>query len=180
MLIPWTLAVKKSEKDSVFGLLVSDAVIDWHRTGKILALEEKWKIGLEAYYFSPQKLNDGATGRQYWLFGFMAEKLWDNFSIFINFENFGDTRQTRFDTIFTGSITKAPSYLSPVTSDLFAGTTKLFSLAFLNIIEATFICYPRENIKLIGIPVTLAISTKLNIHMSFSISLIGKQASLMQ
>ena len=35
----------------------------------------------------------------------MAEKLWKNFSIFINFENFGNTRQTQFDTIFTGSIT---------------------------------------------------------------------------
>ena len=78
-----------------------------HRLNNVLMyeVEEKWKIGLEAYYFSPQKLNDGATGSQYWLFGFMAEKLWDNFSIFINFENFGDTRQTRFDTIFTGSIT---------------------------------------------------------------------------
>lgn len=78
-----------------------------HRLNNVLMYEaeEKWKIGLEAYYFSPQKLNDGATGSQYWLFGFMVEKLWDNFSIFINFENFGDTRQTRFDTIFTGSIT---------------------------------------------------------------------------
>ena len=68
-------------------------------------VEDKLKIGLEAYYFSPQLLNDGETGRQYWLFGFMAEKLWDNFSIFINFENFGDTRQTKFENIFTGPIT---------------------------------------------------------------------------
>ena len=67
-------------------------------------VEEKLKIGLEAYYFSPQQLSDGSTGREYWLFGFMAEKLWENFSVFINFENFGDTRQTGFDTIFTGTI----------------------------------------------------------------------------
>ena len=36
---------KNPKKNSTLGLLVSDAVIDWHRTGKILALEEKWKIG---------------------------------------------------------------------------------------------------------------------------------------
>jgi iron complex outermembrane receptor protein len=91
-------------------------LVSTHRLNNVLMyeVEEKWKMGLEAYYFSPQKLNDGATGRQYWLFGFMAEKLWDNFSIFINFENFGDTRQTKFDSIFTGSIT------NPVFMDIYA------------------------------------------------------------
>ena len=66
--------------------------------------DEKLKIGLEAYYFSPQKLSDGAIGRSYWTFGLMAEKVWERFSIFINFENFTDTRQTKFDTIYSGSI----------------------------------------------------------------------------
>jgi iron complex outermembrane receptor protein len=89
------------------GIKSTFPLVSTHRLNNVLMyeVEEKWKMGLEAYYFSPQKLNDGANGRQYWLFGFMAEKLWNNFSIFINFENFGDTRQTRFDTIFTGSIT---------------------------------------------------------------------------
>jgi len=36
----------------------------------------KLKVGLEAYYFSPQKLNDGAIGKEYWICGLMAEKLW--------------------------------------------------------------------------------------------------------
>ena len=78
-----------------------------HRLNNILMYEiaEKLKIGLEAYYLSPQKLNDGETGKEYWLFGLMAEKIFEKFSIFANFENLGDTRQTRFDTIFTGSIT---------------------------------------------------------------------------
>lgn len=78
-----------------------------HRLNNVLMyeVEEKLKMGLEAYYFSPQQLNDGATGKQYWLMGFMVEKLWDNFSIFINFENLTDTRQTKFDTIYTGTIT---------------------------------------------------------------------------
>jgi outer membrane receptor for ferrienterochelin and colicins len=82
-----------------------------HRLNNVLMyeIEEKLKIGLEAYYFSEQKLNDGATGKPYWIFGVMIEKLWENFSLFLNFENFTDTRQTRFDTIYTGSIT-APDF----------------------------------------------------------------------
>jgi outer membrane receptor for ferrienterochelin and colicin len=77
-----------------------------HRLNNVLLyeVEEKWKIGLEAYYFSKQQLSDGATGKSYWITGFMAEKLYGKFSLYINFENFTDTRQTRFDTIYTGTI----------------------------------------------------------------------------
>lgn len=87
-----------------------------HRLNNVLMyeIEEKLKVGLEAYYYSPQKLNDGATGKSYWLMGFMVEKLWEHFSIFANFENFTDTRQTRFDTIYTGTIT------NPVFRDIYA------------------------------------------------------------
>ncbi|HUS02783.1 MAG TPA: TonB-dependent receptor, partial [Chitinophagaceae bacterium] len=77
-----------------------------HRLNNVLMYEqeEKLKIGLEAYYFSPQKLTDGTTGKAYWINGLMIEKLWKNFSLFINFENIFDTRQTKFDTIYTGNI----------------------------------------------------------------------------
>ncbi len=77
-----------------------------HRLNNVLMyeIEEKLKVGLEAYYFSPQKLSDGAKGKSYWISGLMAEKLWKKFSVYINFENIFDTRQTRFDTIYTGSI----------------------------------------------------------------------------
>ncbi|MRG44428.1 TonB-dependent receptor plug domain-containing protein [Chitinophaga sp. SYP-B3965] len=87
-----------------------------HRLNNVLMyeVEEKWKIGLEAYYFSKQTLNDGATGKPYWICGFMAEKLWEKFSLFVNFENFTDTRQTKFDTIYTGTIS------SPVFRDIYA------------------------------------------------------------
>jgi iron complex outermembrane receptor protein len=77
-------------------------------------IEEKLKLGLEAYYFSPQRLNDNSRGKDYWITGFMAEKLWERFSIYINFENFTNTRQTRFDTIYTGNID------SPVFRDIYA------------------------------------------------------------
>lgn len=87
-----------------------------HRLNNVLMyeLDEKWKLGLEGYYFSKQKLGDGLTGKQYWMFGFMAEKLWERFSLYINFENFTDRRQTRFDSIYTGPSTQ------PVFRDIYA------------------------------------------------------------
>jgi iron complex outermembrane receptor protein len=44
----------------------------------------------------------------------MGEKMWKWLSVFLNFENFTDTRQTRFDTVFTGTIS------NPVFRDIYA------------------------------------------------------------
>lgn len=87
-----------------------------HRLNNVLMyeIEDKLKLGLEAYYFSQQRLNDGSFGESYWITGFMAEKLWETFSLFVNFENFTNTRQSRFDTIYTGSID------NPVFRDIYA------------------------------------------------------------
>ena len=87
-----------------------------HRLNSVLMYEvhEKWKLGLEGYYFSKQQLSDGTNGKPYWITGFMAEKLWRKFSLYINFENFLDTRQTRYGSIYTGSIN------SPVFKDIYA------------------------------------------------------------
>ena len=87
-----------------------------HRLNNILMyeLEEKLKIGLEGYYYSSQKLSDGTLGKSFFIAGLMIEKLWDRFSLFINFENITDTRQTKFDTIYTGSVT------NPVFRDIYA------------------------------------------------------------
>ena len=81
-------------------------LVSRHRLNNVLIyeVEDKFKIGAEAYYFSPQQLNDGTQGRGYWTAGLMAEKIWDRFSLFINFENLTDTRQTKFGSIYTGSI----------------------------------------------------------------------------
>jgi outer membrane receptor for ferrienterochelin and colicins len=91
-------------------------LVSKHRLNNVLVyeVEGKLKIGLEAYYFSPQRLNDGATGKSYWTTGLMAEKLWERFSLFINFENFTDTRQTKFGPIYTGSVT------NPTFRDIYA------------------------------------------------------------
>ena len=91
-------------------------LVSKHRLNNVLMyeMEDNLKVGLEAYYFSPQRLNDGTTGRGYWTTGFMVEKLWEKFSIFINFENFTNVRQTKFGNIYTGNITK------PIFSDIYA------------------------------------------------------------
>jgi len=78
-----------------------------HRLNNVLMYEKhgNFWLGLEAYYFSPQQLNDGAAGQQYWIFGLMSEKRFSKyFSVFLNFENFTDTRQTAFDTVYRGNI----------------------------------------------------------------------------
>nr|WKN34567.1 TonB-dependent receptor [Tunicatimonas sp. TK19036] len=75
-----------------------------HRLNNVLVYEvhEKWRVGLEGYYYSQQQLSDGTAGQPYWICGLMMEKVFSKFSLFLNFENFLDTRQTRFDIIYTG------------------------------------------------------------------------------
>lgn len=78
-----------------------------HRLNNVLMYEKhgNFWIGLEAYYFSPQTLGDGSKGKSYWITGLMTEKrLSKNYSVFLNFENFMDTRQSEFDTIYTGNL----------------------------------------------------------------------------
>ena len=82
-------------------------LVSKHRLNNVLMYEKEdnfW-IGLEGYYYSPQQLNDGTTGKAYWIAGVMTEKkIGKHFSVFLNFENLLDTRQTRFDTIYTGNL----------------------------------------------------------------------------
>ncbi|MEC3966382.1 TonB-dependent receptor [Flagellimonas halotolerans] len=94
--------------------MVSDfPLVAKHRLNNVLMYEKEknlW-VGLEAYYYSPQKLDNGETGQSYWILGLMSEKkLGEKFSIFLNFENFLDTRQTRFSAIYTGNLSN-PEFL---------------------------------------------------------------------
>jgi polar amino acid transport system substrate-binding protein len=40
--LPWAIGVRLEEKDGPLGKLVSAAVTDWHKSGKLLGLEKKW------------------------------------------------------------------------------------------------------------------------------------------
>lgn len=57
------------------------------------------KLGLEGYYTSPQNLYNGSRTEGFWEFGFMAEKLFEKFSLYINFENFTDVRQSNYKRV---------------------------------------------------------------------------------
>ena len=72
-----------------------------HKFNSALIYEkhEFLKLGLEGYYTSPQYLYNGFRTDGFWEFGFMAEKLWEKFSLYINFENFTDTRQSKFKRV---------------------------------------------------------------------------------
>jgi outer membrane receptor for ferrienterochelin and colicins len=113
LFLGYTFTDTRSDRN---GVVSETPLTPKHRLNTILMyeIEEKWKFGVEAYYFSPQKLSDGTTGEQYVICGFMAEKLWERISIYVNFENFLDVRQTRFDSIYTGTVT------NPVFKDVYA------------------------------------------------------------
>jgi outer membrane receptor for ferrienterochelin and colicins len=59
----------------------------------------KFKIGLESYYSDSQYLTNGITTPSFWEFGAMAEKTFGKFSVFVNAENFTDTRQSRYKRV---------------------------------------------------------------------------------
>jgi len=65
--------------------------------------EDVIKLGLEAYFTGMQYLSDGTHTPAFKELGFMAEKIFKKFSLFINFENFTDTRQSRYKNVVNGS-----------------------------------------------------------------------------
>ncbi|GAB3179483.1 TonB-dependent receptor [Telluribacter humicola] len=75
-----------------------------HRAGVVAMyeLEEKWRVGYEAYYTGQQELEAGTRTRPYWTMGLMAERRWEHISLFLNFENFTDVRLSRFQTLVSG------------------------------------------------------------------------------
>ncbi|WP_375323370.1 TonB-dependent receptor domain-containing protein [Flagellimonas sp. GZD32] len=100
-------------KQNQNGAISDFPLVAEHRLNNVLMFEkeEKFWVGLEAYYYSPQQLSNGETGRSYWIMGLMSEKKFgEHFSIFLNFENFLDTRQTRFDQIYSGTLSD-PEFL---------------------------------------------------------------------
>ena len=89
-----------------------------HRIGlvSIYEAEGKFRIGYEAYYTGKQKLSNGSNTRDYWVQGVMAERKWSRISLFINFENVFDTRQSRFESMYSGTSQ------SPVFKEIYAPT----------------------------------------------------------
>ena len=61
--------------------------------------EKFLKVGLEGYFTDRQFLTNGTQTQSFWEFGFMAEKSFGKISIYVNAENFTDTRQSRYKRV---------------------------------------------------------------------------------
>ena len=70
-----------------------------HNIGSVLMyeVEDKWRIGYEAYYTGTQFRSDRTQTDDYWMMGFMVMRTINKLSLYINFENFTDTRQHRLE-----------------------------------------------------------------------------------
>ena len=67
-------------------------------------IEKVFNIGYECFYTGKQFLSNGEKKRDYWVMGISAEKKFKHFSLFVNLEDFTDTRQTRYEDVYTGSL----------------------------------------------------------------------------
>jgi outer membrane receptor for ferrienterochelin and colicins len=57
------------------------------------------KVGLEGFYTDQQPLGNGASAPAYWEFGAMVEKPFGKISVYLNAENFTDTRQSNYKRV---------------------------------------------------------------------------------
>jgi outer membrane receptor for ferrienterochelin and colicins len=89
------------------GSIIQYPLIPMRRLNSTLVYqaEGKWKFYSELYYFSKQILSDGSEARDNWLAGLVIEKRWKKFSSYLNFENFGNARQTKLASICTDTLT---------------------------------------------------------------------------
>jgi outer membrane receptor for ferrienterochelin and colicins len=72
-------------------------------------IEDKLRLAYELFYTGQQTLSTGDLTSAYWIMGFSIEKKWEHFSIFANAENFTDVRQSRFESMYTGTL-QNPSF----------------------------------------------------------------------
>jgi outer membrane receptor for ferrienterochelin and colicins len=78
--------------------------------------EDNFKIGLEGYFTDRQYLYNGSRTPSFWEFGFSAQKTFNKVSLFINFENFTDQRQSRYKTVVN------PPHTNPTFDDIWNHT----------------------------------------------------------
>ena len=110
----YTDAVRKFDHTNTANPLTSKHRIN---ANAMYELADKLRISYELFYFGKQFLNNGDKVRDYWVMGASVQyQLNKAFTFFVNYENFLDTRQSRWGTMYTGSI------LNPQFKDTFAPT----------------------------------------------------------
>ncbi len=80
-------------------LIQQKALTPKHNFGAVLIFEQedKWRIGFESYYTGRQFRSDRTKTDDFWIIGLMAMRKINMWSVYINFENFIDTRQHKLE-----------------------------------------------------------------------------------
>ena len=88
-----------------------------HNAGSILMYEsEKWRIGYETFYTGKQFLSNGTETTDFVTMGLLVMRNFKLGSVFVNFENFTDRRQSRFSPLVL------PPHENPVFPEIYAPT----------------------------------------------------------
>lgn len=81
--------------------------------------EDNFKLGVEGYFTDRQYLYNGFQTSSFWEFGFMAQKTFNKISVFANFENFTDQRQSKYKNVVN------PPHNNPTFDDIWNHTEGL-------------------------------------------------------
>ncbi|CAL2081743.1 TonB-dependent receptor [Tenacibaculum sp. 190524A05c] len=88
-----------------------------HNAGSVLMYEsEKWRVGYETYYTGKQFLSNGTETTDFVTMGLLVMRNFKLGSVFVNFENFTDRRQSRFSPLVL------PPHENPVFPEIYAPT----------------------------------------------------------
>ena len=88
-----------------------------HNAGSVLMYEsEKWRIGYETFYTGKQFLSNGTETTDFVTMGLLVMRNFKLGSVFVNFENFTDRRQSRFSPLVL------PPHDNPVFPEIYAPT----------------------------------------------------------
>lgn len=66
--------------------------------------EEKLRIAYEVFYVGNQYLTNNENVRDYWVMGVSGEYKFKYFSLFLNLENFLDSRQSKWENMYSGTV----------------------------------------------------------------------------
>ncbi len=88
-----------------------------HNAGGILMYEnDKWRFGYEVYFTGDQVLSDFTPVNDFVTMGFLAARQLGRFNVFVNFENFTDTRLSNYQN------TVIPPLSNPTFPEIWAPT----------------------------------------------------------
>ncbi|MES2238914.1 MAG: TonB-dependent receptor [Bacteroidota bacterium] len=98
-----------------------------HNAGSVIMYENgTWRMGFESYYTGKQLLSNGTKTTDFTTMGFLLMRTFKWGSLFTNFENFTDRRQSRFSPLVL------PTHDSPSFPEIYAPTDGfIFSLGII-------------------------------------------------